>query len=89
MVPCFLMFCVGEYGRQMQIYYLTSREKYVKYFNGAVAQLGARLTGSQKVTGSNPVSSIIIITMQLLANATKPFLYHAEKYCQDYIRRDV
>ena len=26
--------------------------------NGAVAQLGARLTGSQKVTGSNPVGSI-------------------------------
>jgi hypothetical protein len=24
---------------------------------GAVAQLGARLTGSQKVTGSNPVGS--------------------------------
>ena len=27
--------------------------------NGAVAQLGARLTGSQKVTGSTPVSSIL------------------------------
>jgi hypothetical protein len=34
--------------------------KWYDYKNGAVAQLGARLTGSQKVTGSNPVSSIIL-----------------------------
>ncbi len=29
--------------------------------NGAVAQLGARLTGSQKVVGSTPISSIFFI----------------------------
>jgi hypothetical protein len=28
---------------------------------GAVVQLGARLTGSQKVTGSNPVGSTILM----------------------------
>lgn len=29
----------------------------IKHYNGAIAQLEARLTGSQKVTGSTPVSS--------------------------------
>lgn len=31
----------------------------IKDYDGAIAQLGARLTGSQKVTGSTPVSSIL------------------------------
>lgn len=32
---------------------------------GELAQLGARLTGSQKVTGSNPVFSTIFKTLQI------------------------
>lgn len=34
------------------------RMRGVRHDFGAVAQLGARLTGSQEVTGSNPVGSI-------------------------------
>ena len=32
--------------------------------SGAVAQLGARLTGSQEVTGSNPVGSSGLRTLK-------------------------
>lgn len=34
--------------------------------NGALAQLGARLNGIQKVTGSNPVCSIIELGLYTL-----------------------
>ena len=36
--------------------------------NGALAQLGARLNGIQKVTGSNPVCSIIELNIYTLKN---------------------
>ena len=39
------------------------------YRSGAVAQLGARLTGSQEATGSNPVSSTIFADSQQLQHS--------------------
>lgn len=44
---------------------ISTSEKVI-YRNGALAQLGARLNGIQKVTGSNPVCSIIELNLYTL-----------------------
>ena len=45
------------------------------YREGALAQLGARIAGSDEVTGSNPVRS----TNRLKQDGTVLFLYHENR----------
>ena len=45
------------------------------YRNGALAQLGARLNGIQKVTGSNPVCSIIELNLYTLKNIISEIMF--------------
>jgi hypothetical protein len=46
---------------------------YILESGGAVAQLGERLTGSQKVVGSNPISSTSLIARRFTSSQLQKF----------------
>ena len=46
--------------------------------NGAVAQLGERLTGSQEVVGSTPISSTILLRSRTFVFSFAEYIYEAE-----------
>ena len=47
---------------------------YILESRGAVAQLGERLTGSQKVVGSNPISSTNLIAEKFTTQLLEKFI---------------
>jgi Fe2+ transport system protein FeoA len=53
------------------VYLLRLYNKCYNNYYGALAQLGARLTGSQEVTGSNPVCSTIFLRRDMKLNELK------------------